>query len=72
MYWINETKRRYYQAEVVRDLFGEWVLVTAWGGMDSHRGRMRSTLLASYADGLERIEALDQRRRKRGYGRVLS
>jgi hypothetical protein len=51
-YWINDAKARYYQAAIVRDLFGAWVLITAWGGLHSHRGNMRSTLLASYEDGL--------------------
>jgi hypothetical protein len=70
-YWINDAKARYYRAAIVRDLFEEWVLITAWGGLHSHRGNMRSTVLASYEDGIERIAALDKRRRQRGYRRVV-
>jgi hypothetical protein len=67
MRWVNDQKRRYYQAVLVVDLFGSWVLVTAWGGLDSQRGNMRSTLVESHADGLAHIQALDRRRRQRGY-----
>ena len=67
MRWVNEDKRRYYQAALVRDLFGDWVLVTAWGGLDSHLGKMASTAVESQADGQARMQALDRRRRQRGY-----
>jgi hypothetical protein len=70
MYWVNSEKRRYYQAHLVVDLLGDWVLLTAWGSVDSHRGNMRSTLVESHADGLERIQAIDKRRRQRGYRSV--
>jgi predicted DNA-binding WGR domain protein len=67
MRWINEEKRRYYQAHLVRDLLGDWLLVAAWGSVDSQRGNMRSTLVESHADGLAHLQALDRRRRQRGY-----
>lgn len=67
MYWVNSEKRRYYKAHLVVDLFNSWVLVTAWGGQDSHRGNMRSMLVESHADGLVKLQAIDKRRRQRGY-----
>jgi hypothetical protein len=67
MRWINEEKRRYYQAHLVRDLLGDLLLVAAWGSLDSKRGNMRSTLVESHADGLVKLQALDKRRRQRGY-----
>jgi predicted DNA-binding WGR domain protein len=67
MRWINEEKRRYYQAALVRDLFDSWVLVTAWGSVDSQRGNMHSTAVESFEDGQARMQALARRRRQRGY-----
>lgn len=65
--WIHEEKARYYQAHLVQDLFGDWTLITAWGALGSQRGRMRSTGIPSYEDGLARIEVIAKRRRQRGY-----
>lgn len=45
MRWVNEEKARYYQAWLIEDLFGDWTLVTAWGGLGSRRGRARSPCL---------------------------
>lgn len=52
--WIHETKHRYYQVHLTQDLFGEWTLIRVWGGLGSHRGGMKSTGVASYADGWRR------------------
>ena len=70
--WINDMTNRYYQAELTQDLLGEWTVVTAWGGLGSHRGGMRSTGVASYADGLAQLEAIGKRRHQRGYRRVAA
>jgi hypothetical protein len=67
--WINPEKHRYYQADLVRDLFGEWTLIWAWGGLGSNRGALRRTLVPSYEAGLERIREIDERRKRRGYHR---
>jgi hypothetical protein len=67
MRWVHTAKARYYQAHLIQDLFGEWTLVTVWGGLGSQRGRMRSTGVPSYASGLERIEKIAKRRRLHGY-----
>ena len=66
-YWMHPEKNRYYKAGLVRDLFGEWTLVLAWGGLDTARGRQRITAVPSYEDGMEEIRAVDEHRRKRGY-----
>jgi hypothetical protein len=65
--WVNPETHRYYQADLVRDLFGEWTLVWAWGGLGSDRGRMLSTKVRSYDAGLERIREIDELRKRRGY-----
>ena len=65
--WIHPEKQRYYQADLVVDLFGDWTMVCAWGGLGSKRGRQRITGVASQADGMEKITELDAHRQKRGY-----
>ena len=70
MRWVNDAKARYYQAWLTEDLFGDWTVVTAWGGLGSRRGRARSTAVPSYEDGLARIEEIAKRRRQRGYRSV--
>lgn len=70
--WIHPDKYRYYQAELVPDLFGDWSLVRVWGGLGTPRGGYKITGLACYEDGLREIETLDTHRQKRGYVAVES
>ena len=65
--WIHPEKQRYYQADLVVDLFGDWTLVCAWGGLGTNRGNHSITGVLSHEDGLQKIEALDTYRQKRGY-----
>ncbi len=65
--WTNPENGRYYQADLVRDLFGDWSLIWAWGGQGSQRGKMRSTFVPSHEAGLELIREIDKRRKQRGY-----
>jgi len=39
--WIHPEKARYYQAELVKDLLGDWTVVLCWGGLGSRRGGRR-------------------------------
>ena len=71
-HWINPEKFRYYQADLVMDLFGDWTLVYCWGGLGSRRSGYRLEGVSSYAEGLGRIDALNRRRRQRGYVAVGS
>ncbi len=65
--WINPNNRRYYQADLVKDLFGDWTLVKIWGGLGTRRGNYGITGVSSYDDGLLKIDALGDNREKRGY-----
>lgn len=65
--WIDPGQLRYYQANLVQDLFGEWTLVCVWGGLGTARGSYSSTGVASHEEGLRRLEALDKLRRQHGY-----
>jgi hypothetical protein len=68
--WVNREKARYYEARLCQDLFGEWILLTVWGGCGSSRGRLRSTGVASYAAGLDELREIGGRRRAHGYDRA--
>jgi predicted DNA-binding WGR domain protein len=65
--WINPDKGRYYQVDLVQDLFGDWTLTQVWGGLGSRRGQVRIVYVPSYAAGVERIEHIAKRRQQRGY-----
>jgi len=65
--WIHPEKARYYQAELVKDLLGDWTVVLCWGGLGSRRGGRRIQYVESYEAGLARLEAIGERRGKRGY-----
>jgi hypothetical protein len=65
--WVNPEKHRYYQADLIRDLFGDWVLVSAWGSLGSNRGAQRKTpfgleLLATVEEVINRIHAWNTRK----------
>jgi hypothetical protein len=68
--WINPEKARYYQVHLARDLFGDWTLRKVWGGIGSRRGRMHSTGVASYAEGIAQVDAIAKHRVRRGYRSV--
>ena len=70
MCWSNDEKARYDQVHMVKDRFVEWTLSAVWGALGSHRGGLRSTGVASYADGVVQLAAIGKRRRQRGYRRV--
>ncbi|MGB5830923.1 MAG: WGR domain-containing protein, partial [Thiohalocapsa sp.] len=57
----------YYQIHLDRDLFDDWTLRKVWGGIGSRRGRMHSTGVSSYAEGIAQVRAISERRTKRGY-----
>ena len=68
--WINPEKARYYQVHLARDLFGDWTLRKVWDGIGSRRGRMHSTAVASFEEGIAKVQAIAKRRAQRGYGLV--
>jgi hypothetical protein len=69
--WVHPGKRRYYRVYLERDLLGDWVVRTVWGGIASRRGRMVSSGVGSYEEGLSAIRAIGKRRAQRGYSAVV-
>ncbi len=61
---LNE--RRYYQIEIVADLFGAVVLARRWGRI-GRSCRMRLDPCADFGSALDALATLARRKRKRGY-----
>jgi hypothetical protein len=55
--WVNREKARYYETHL-------------WGGCGSNRGRLASTGVASYGEGLDALREIGERRSARGYQRA--
>ena len=68
--WVHPEKHRYYRVYLEQDLFGDWALRTVWGGLGSRRGRMVSSGVGSYEEGLGQIREIEKRRALRGYAVV--
>ncbi|WP_338115164.1 WGR domain-containing protein [Thiocapsa imhoffii] len=64
---MNAETFRYYQADLIQDLFGEWSVITAWGGLGTCRGQLRKVWVANREEGEKQLLAIDKRRRQRGY-----
>lgn len=69
--WVNREKRRYYRAQLLNDLLGDWVVISRWGSLDSDRGGSMMALVDSEAEGERKIDEIDKRRRQRGYEPVV-
>ena len=65
--WENPGAGRYYEARLVRDLFGDWQVLRVWGGIGTPRGAMRFSPLTGPRTFAGELERIDKRRRQRGY-----
>ena len=63
--WTKAT--RYYEVRLHPDLWGQWIVTRMWGRSGTALGRRVSVPCLSYQDGLQRVEAVRERRRQRGY-----
>ena len=66
-YWTNDKTRRYYRADVVRDLWGGLVVVRTTGAMDSRRGRVMSFPVADATEADKMLTAVINTKIKNGY-----
>lgn len=68
--WITEcwrTERRYYQADILQDLFGTWLLKRSWGGLGSRRRSSMTHVVTAYEEALQLLDEVAKKRLKRGY-----
>ena len=61
---------RYYEVRLHQDLWGGWIVTRVWGRRGSPLGRVRHQPCESYAEGLNRVQQIKQRRARRGYALV--
>lgn len=65
-----EKDGRFYMAFMGKDLLGEWTVTQVWGRRGTQRGKIRH-FPCQDEDGCRlRLEAIDKKRRQRGYRRV--
>ena len=64
-----EKDYRYYEAHLEQDLYG-WVIIRTWGRKQTHIGRDKKVRVASYQDGLKKMEQVKKRRNRRGYNLI--
>lgn len=66
----NPQKLRYYLVYVTQDLFGEWVIIKSWGGINKAGGQVLSTPCASLDEAMLKVENIKKARARRGYALV--
>jgi len=64
------SERRGYSVSLERDLFGTWLLVRCWYGLNSRRGGLLRLPFEDEASALAEMNRIDARRLRRGYRRV--
>ena len=62
-HWVNQEERRFYTIMVTQDLFGDWVLIRAWGGLDNNKGGQKSERFGCEQEALDAIEEIKKRRK---------
>jgi len=65
--WVHPQKRRWYTILLHRDLFGDLVLIRAWGSLDSQRGGEKKEILEDIGDAEKRLKENRRLRLRHGY-----
>ncbi len=65
-----ERGTRYYEAHLMVDLFGGWVVARNWGAIGGLGGRRQTVPVADYRAGIESMEAIRVKRQNRNYTSV--
>ena len=63
----NQQKGRYYRLILAKDLFGDWIVTRAWGGIGKAGGRIIHAPCPSYEDGVSLFQKFAKTRKQRGY-----
>jgi WGR domain len=70
--WENPVSRRYYEARVLKNLFGGWEVCCAWGGIGTKSGGSKVFPAVSRDAALDIYQSIHVRRLKRHYMPVNS
>lgn len=65
--WENASTGRYYEAEVLHNLFGDLEVLTVWGGIGSLRGSHRYEPVSDAIAAEQLLKRIAKRRAKRRY-----
>lgn len=69
-YWQSDT--RYYRVTLQKNLFGNWILIKSWGGLNNHLNGGTSCLIQNINDLDQIIASIDATRRKHSYKYIYS
>lgn len=65
--WEHPSKQRYYHVLVAQDLFGDWVITKAWGGISQSSGRITHLFCTSSDSAFDILKKIIKTREQRGY-----
>lgn len=65
--WANPVNGRWFEARIERDLFGDLVLATRWGGHQRRGARVRCYPVRSRSELRKLLRGVGQRRGNHGY-----
>lgn len=65
MKWRWESSTRWYEAELMCDLFGDWLVVRRWGRLYSERYGTKTDVVPDLLSGVALLFEIDQERQHR-------
>lgn len=63
--WRWESENRWYEAELLCDLFGDWLLIRRWGGLYNDRYGTKTEVVLDLLSGVALLFAIDKERKAR-------
>lgn len=67
LFWVNPANHRYYAVDLQQDLLADWILIRTNGKLGTRLGQVKQRVCKNYLEGLNLIEGIKKKRRKRGY-----
>ena len=65
--WINPKTCRYFSVRIERDLLGDLVFSTFWGGLKSRLGGVKHLAVQSDQEAMDCLKSIYKTRLSRGY-----
>lgn len=63
----HKGNQRFYQAQLVKDMLGDWCILCTWGSLNSRLGNHKTHVFSDKNEALVFVDALNEKRLKRGY-----